>query len=162
MLTVGGADKHIVGSEDFGLPVFDAGSILVVGIGESLGKVGYLKHRATGNQQLTALKVNEKSDAAFIAWQLWAAREEIREWAQFSRVRIVNNETLKEFRIWQPDISAQVRAREELDGLRAHFIQYRRVTNKSIEVVKERRQALITAAVTGQFDVTTARGVDLS
>src|SRR5262249_6910317 len=32
----------------------------------------------------------------------------------------------------------------------------------SIDLLAERRQALITAAVTGQIDVTTARGVDVS
>lgn len=34
--------------------------------------------------------------------------------------------------------------------------------NRQIELLKERRRSLITAAVTGQIDVTTARGADLS
>jgi type I restriction enzyme S subunit len=133
-----------------------------VGIGESLGKVGYLKHPATGNQQLTAIKVSGNADAAFVAWQLWAAREEIREWAQFSRVRLINNDTLKAFPIWLPDVSEQVQARQELDRRRVQLIQFRHGAMKFIEVAMERRQALVAAAVTGQFDVATARGADFS
>lgn len=37
----------------------------------------------------------------------------------------------------------------------------RRVIERQVDLITERRQALITAAVTGQLDVTTARGADV-
>ena len=65
------ADKSISPEDLPGVPRFQAGSILIVGIGESLGKVGYLDHNATGNQQLTAVKIARESDARFVLWRLF-------------------------------------------------------------------------------------------
>ncbi|MFD7704944.1 restriction endonuclease subunit S [Streptomyces caelestis] len=141
-----------------GIPLFQGGSVLITGIGESLGKVTYLDHTATGNQQLTALKPARTVNAKFIAWQLWSAKSEIREWAQYSRIRIINNDTLKSFPTYLPSRRVQDSVAEALD---AHLTRVRVVhaaTEKFEKLAVERRQALITAAVTGQFDVSTASG----
>ncbi|MFF4419085.1 restriction endonuclease subunit S [Streptosporangium sp. NPDC001559] len=157
MLTVGEADKFIEQNRT-DVPIFDAGSIIITGIGESLGKVGYLHHPATGNQQLTSLKPGDNIVGRFIAWQLWASTPELREWAQYSRIRILNNEKLKEFPIYLPDRSAQAAIAERLDRLleTIAILQLRMQAFQSL--MGERRQALITAAVTGKFDVSSASG----
>jgi type I restriction enzyme, S subunit len=162
MLTVGEADKCLTSAETALAPNFPAGSVLIVGIGESLGKIGYLDHVATGNQQLTALTAAPGTDAKFLAWQLWSAQEDLRSWAQYSRVRIINNDVLKSFPMWLPARSKQIQAREALDAQRAHLVRFREAAALFALTMTERRQALITAAVVGKFDVTTARGADLS
>ncbi|MET7499907.1 restriction endonuclease subunit S [Streptomyces microflavus] len=139
-------------------PIFPAGSVIVTGIGESLGKVGYLPHTATGNQQLTALSPKENVSAKYIAWQLWAAQPEIREWAQYSRIRIINNDTLKAFPIFLPPRPQQDAVVSTLDSHLAKVQQLEAATIRFLGLANERRQALITAAVTGQFDVSTASG----
>ncbi|GAA2494129.1 restriction endonuclease subunit S [Winogradskya humida] len=143
-------------------PKFSAGSVVIVGIGESLGKVGYLDHDATGNQQLTALVANRRVVPRFLAWQLWAAQSEVRSWAQYSRIRIINNDTLKSFPMWLPEFSRQMQIVDDLDQRRDYVLQVGKLTAKFVELARERRQALIAAAVTGQLDVTTSRGADLS
>lgn len=140
------------------VPIFPAGSVIVTGIGESLGKVGYLPHTATGNQQLTALSPKENVSAKYIAWQLWAAQKEMREWAQYSRIRIINNDTLKAFPIFLPPRPQQDAAVSTLDSHLAKVQKLEAATTKFLRLANERRQALITAAVTGQFDVSTASG----
>ncbi|GGS97600.1 type I restriction-modification enzyme, S subunit [Planobispora rosea] len=157
-MSVGRADKAADVAETGGIPVFLPGSILVVGIGESLGKVGYLDHRATGNQQLTALHPAESVDGRFIAWQLWAAYEEIRAWAQYSRIRIINNDVLKSFPIALPPVEVQVAVRKGLDSDKQNLDRLRDAADRFSKLMAERRQALITAAVTGQFDVSSASG----
>jgi type I restriction enzyme, S subunit len=133
------------------VPRFPAGSILIVGIGESLGKVADLDHEATGNQQLTAISISPSSDRRFVLWQLFAAYEEIRAWAQFSRVRILNNEVLKSFRIPVPALGQQVRTRQSLDRRLAEFTAFHDASARFALLANERRQALITAAVTGRI-----------
>ncbi|MFI2662594.1 restriction endonuclease subunit S [Micromonospora carbonacea] len=162
ILSVGQAEKAIPLDQESDVPTFPAGSILITGIGESLGKIGYLDHTATGNQQLTAIQPQSNTDGRFLAWQLWAAHQEIREWAQYSRIRIINNDTLKSFPIYLPSLSDQIAKRKELDGYRQKFEDLNKLVGHFSKRITERRQAVITAAVTGQIDVWTAgrRGLD--
>ncbi|MFF3089231.1 restriction endonuclease subunit S [Streptomyces nojiriensis] len=141
-----------------GAPLFPAGSVIITGIGESLGKVAYLNHAATGNQQLTAITPRVGVSGRFMAWQLWAAEPEIREWAQYSRIRIINNDSLKSFPIYLPSRAEQDTVVRTLDS---RMVRVRQITDAFLRfqrLADERRQALITAAVTGQFDVSTASG----
>ncbi|WP_406423287.1 restriction endonuclease subunit S [Streptomyces sp. NBC_00873] len=141
-----------------GAPLFPAGSVVITGIGESLGKVAHLNHVATGNQQLTAITPQVGVSGKFIAWQLWAAEQEIREWAQYSRIRIINNDSLKSFPIYLPSRAEQDTVVRTLDS---HMVRVRQITDAFLRfqrLADERRQALISAAVTGQFDVSTASG----
>lgn len=155
-MSINSAEK--VTSDNSGLPKFSAGSVIITGIGESLGKVGYLSHDATGNQQLTSLSPSSCVNGRFIAWQLRAAERELREWSQYSRIRIINNDTLKSFPIYLPPHAEQDSVVQRLDS---KLLQVKQATNAIScfqRLANERRQALITAAVTGQFDVSTASG----
>ncbi|MFC8833162.1 restriction endonuclease subunit S [Streptomyces griseoincarnatus] len=155
-LTLSPADKAT--SAAAGIPLFQGGSVLITGIGESLGKVAYLDHTATGNQQLTALKPARMVNAKFIAWQLWSAKSEIREWAQYSRIRIIKNDTLKAFPTYLPSRRVQDSVAGALDVHLTRVRALHAATENFEKLAVERRQALITAAVTGQFDVSTASG----
>jgi type I restriction enzyme S subunit len=159
-LSIGVTDKVVDRDpNDAPVPVFREGSVLIVGIGESLGKVAVLDHDATGNQQLTAILPESSIDGRFLAWQLWSAYDEIRDWAQFSRVRIINNETLKSFPVMlPPSRRIQVSVRQELDSRNQSFEHYCEYEDRFAALTAERREALITAGVTGQIDVSTASG----
>ncbi|MEU2859648.1 restriction endonuclease subunit S [Streptomyces mirabilis] len=155
-LGLGKADKAVHATNIQHTPRFPAGSVLIVGIGESLGKVADLDHEATGNQQITAITPSRMMDRRFLAWQLFVAHDEIRNWAQYSRIRILNNDSLKDFPVWLPEKTQQVRARKELDQRLAVLTAFQATATRFAHLASERRQALITAAVTGQIDVTTA------
>jgi type I restriction enzyme S subunit len=152
-LDLNSAEKS-VSQDDFDtVPRFPAESILIVGIGESLGKVADLDHEATGNQQLTAIRIYSSADRRFVLWRLFAAYEEIRAWAQYSRVRILNNEVLKSFKIPFPPLDQQVKVRQDLDRRLREFTEFRDAGARFSLLANERRQALITAAVTGGISV---------
>lgn len=53
------------------LPTFQAGSVLIVGVGATAGRVAYLDETGTGNQQVTALTPDEGILGRFLAWCLW-------------------------------------------------------------------------------------------
>ncbi len=160
-LDLNDADKSIRKEDIFTVPRFPAESILIVGIGESLCKIADLDHEATGNQQLTAIKTSASVDRRFIVWRLFAAYEELRAWAQYSRVRILNNDVLKSFSISIPPLEQQIKVRKELDHRLAHFTEFREAASRFSLLASERRQALITAAVTGRIDVAAAGGVSV-
>jgi type I restriction enzyme S subunit len=153
ILDLNSAEKG-VRREDFpAVPRFPAESILIVGIGESLGKVVDLDHQATGNQQLTAIRISDSADRRFVLWRLFVAYGEIRAWAQYSRVRILNNEVLKSFKIPVPPLEQQIRVREALDRRLDELVEVRNIAARFALLAAERRQALITAAVTGEITV---------
>lgn len=152
-LDLNSADKSVSKDDFSAVPRFPAESILIVGIGESLGKVADLDHEATGNQQLTAVMISGSADRRFVLWRLFAAYDEIRAWAQYSRIRILNNEILKSFRIPLPELREQIEIRQNLDHRLAEFTRFRDAAARFSRLASERRQALITAAVTGGITV---------
>ena len=58
-----------------------------------------------------------------------------------------------------PGFDAQQGVARDLDQARARSRSLRDALNRSNSLLAERRQALITAAVTGRLDVTTAGGI---
>ena len=72
-------------------------------------------------------------------------------------------EDLANFAVRWPSNNAEQqelsKAAQQIDGWASNI---RRLLEAQLALLAERRQALITAAVTGQFDVTTARGADLT
>ncbi|WP_326817517.1 restriction endonuclease subunit S [Streptomyces sp. NBC_01762] len=160
LLRVGDPAKHIGVSAvtEKIVPRFPSGSILVVGIGATAGKVAYIDHEATGNQQITALVSESSMVGRFLGWQLWAATEEMRELAPYTTLPIINNDFLKSFPVAVPSSENQEEVVHSLDRAASQLNSLELIAQKAAQRLQERRQALITAAVTGQFDVTTASG----
>lgn len=73
----------------------------------------------------------------------------------------LTREQLKSHRIPMPAREVQLQIVQYLDESLKNDRALRRVIERQVDLITERRQALITAAVTGQLDVTTARGADV-
>ncbi len=74
----------------------------------------------------------------------------------------LNVGALKQMPIPKVDVKPQRKIIEAVDELDGMVDELTSRMNRQLVLLAERRQALITAAVTGQFDVTAARGADLS
>ena len=68
---------------------------------------------------------------------------------------------LEGLRIPLPEFIEQERIVAEIRSSNATIDSAVDTVDRQLALLAERRQALITAAVTGQIDVTTARGVDV-
>ncbi|GAB3351514.1 restriction endonuclease subunit S [Modestobacter lapidis] len=158
-LSLGPATKYIDRQAASLFPRFGANSTVVIGIGATAGRVAHLDEDATGNQQLTCLEPSEAVVPRYLTWSLWCRQTTMRATAPFTTLPIINNETLRALEISHPSRADQERMIEELDERADHVGLARRHMDRWISVAQERKQALITAAVTGQFDVTTARAV---
>jgi len=81
------------------------------------------------------------------------------DWATLESMRVampkINRETLGSYRLWVPDLGVQKSAVAEYRGQRDEREALLAKIKASIDRLREYRAALITAAVTGQIDVTT-------
>ena len=135
------------------VPVFPKGSTLVVGIGATAGRVAHLARQASGNQQMTCLVPGPRILPRFLSWQLFSRTDELRETAPFTTLPILNNDFLQAVLLFVPSIEDQAVVIAHLDELAAKTTQASHLLGTQIALLGEHRQALITAAVTGELPV---------
>ncbi|WP_160050513.1 restriction endonuclease subunit S [Nocardiopsis sp. FR4] len=74
----------------------------------------------------------------------------------------LKSEEIKAWPIPAAPLDEQARAAARFEESRVFTDRLRELADRQIQLLEERKRALITAAVTGQIDVTTARGADVS
>ena len=137
-----------------GQPIVDAGTVLLNGIGASVGKIGIAGTRLSFNQQIHALIAKKRVlGDRFLFFQLLTLKEQLVLLANSTTIPILNAERLGrlELRIYAPEDQEQHCA--NMDTILQHEGMTAQKINASIDRLKEYRSALITAAVTGQIDV---------
>ncbi|NMM29690.1 MAG: restriction endonuclease subunit S [Cellulomonas sp.] len=107
-----------------------------------------------------------RADQAFIhaRWLYWYLRSpqgqsELWQRATGTTAQGIKAERLRELPIPIPSREEQLRLMRDAERAESAWQESVPLLNRSAALMGERRQALITAAVTGQFDVTTARSV---
>ena len=135
------------------IPVFPSGSILVVGIGATAGRVALADRSVSSNQQVTAISPGSDVDRKFLAWQLWSRTDELRELAPYTTLPILNNEFLRSFVVKVPSLDVQLGIAQTLDLHWAKTATLQLRLRRQVELLHKHRQALITAAVTGELEV---------
>ncbi len=138
--------------------VFPSGSVLVVSIGATLGKVGFAEGASAANQQVNAVVPNEKVDGYFLAYSLSAKAEVMRFLSNASTIGIMNQEKTKDIWLAVPPIPEQLELTKYLDAETTKRDLLTADAERVVELLQERRTALISAAVTGKIDV---RGIAL-
>lgn len=133
--------------------VFPAGAVLVVGIGATLGKIGYLLTLASANQQINAILPNAEVDGLFLAYSLSSKTAEMRYLSNASTIGIMNQEKTKEVWLAVPPLCEQEGITKFLDEDGVTSGALVNEAQRAIDLLKERRSALISAAVTGKIDV---------
>jgi len=141
-----------------GVVRFPAGSVLLVGIGATAGRVALLLDQASGNQQITAIKPNDLLSVSFLFHQLKTRRGELLTTAPFTTLPILNNEIVRRFDVVAPARPEQDRLVAEWDAEADHVSRTKLCLAQSVDLLKELKRSLITAAVTGEFDVSSADG----
>lgn len=136
------------------LPVVESEAVVVVGIG-SIGKVGFMVPPFATNQQITTVIPFDTSDPAFLYHVLADSEQWIRNSANGTTLPIINNSILG--LVPTPDIPQPEQAEivEFLDVKERQASEAIAELESAIQLAKERRAALISAAVTGQIDVST-------
>ncbi|MEU2041359.1 restriction endonuclease subunit S [Nocardia niwae] len=142
------------------LKVHPAGSLVVAmyGQGATKGRVGLLGMDACVNQACCVLSPLGVITAPWAMYWFRSHKEGIVGLALGAGQPNLSQELIRQIKIPTPSIDLQNRIAATLRDFEGEFAVRSSCLVKRGHLLSERRQALITAAVTGQFDVTTASG----
>jgi type I restriction enzyme S subunit len=131
---------------------FPAHSILLVGIGATLGKVAVAPIECSSNQQINAISTLPENDSRYLAYFLHGFRTEVRMTANGNTLAILNQDKTKCLTVLRPPFAEQQAIAARLSETDSAYEHVSRKVRGSIALLVERRATLITLAVTGQIE----------
>ena len=135
------------------LKVFAPGTILIAMYGATVGRLGVLGAQAATNQACCAVYGEGALDQRFLYWWLWANRGNLISLAYGSGQPNISQDIVRGLRVPAPEVSEQLRIADRIDSEAARTERAKSKLSQLVKLLNERRQALITAAVTGEFSV---------
>ena len=139
-----------------GQPIVDPGTVLLNGIGASVGKIGIAGACLSFNQQIHALNPKKRVlDYRFLFFQLLTLKEQLVLLANSTTLPILNSERLGRLELRIFDSRDQKRHCANMNAILQNEETTSRKIAASMDRLREFRSALITVAVTGQIDVST-------
>lgn len=129
----------------------------------SAGYSGVMGQPMATSQDFVTWTCTNRLDPFYLLWCLRAMRTDLLgRLAMGSTHKTIYVPDLQMLKIPLPPIAEQHAIVERIRHANARIDDLTDVVNSQLSLLDKRRQTLITAAVTGQFDVATARGADLS
>lgn len=135
------------------LRVYPVGSVLFAMYGATIGRVALLGIEATVNQAVCVLAEPSRFDARFVFYALQASREHLIMLASGGGQPNLNAEKVRDHRLACPPLAEQRAIIAHIERDTGKLDALSSVTEGTIALLKERRAALIAAAVTGQMEV---------
>ncbi len=132
------------------LSLYPKNTILLVGIGATLGKVALTDRVCFTNQQINAIIPSNKMNPYFGLYYLDSIKEEIRNESNASTMAILNQSKTKDLIFILPPKKEQTAIASFLDHLTTQIDTLIEKKEQLIEKLKLQRQAIINEAVTGQ------------
>lgn len=142
-----------------GQVVVGSGTVLINGIGASIGKVGFAGRKMTFNQQVHGIiQVRRLLTDRFLFFVMYTKKDEIVSLASNTTIPIINADRFGRVAVPLPPKDLQADAVREIEVSIGRTRKLTDAISKSIDRLREFRSALITAAVTGQINVTSWDG----
>ncbi|MFZ2171808.1 MAG: restriction endonuclease subunit S [Methylococcaceae bacterium] len=126
---------------------FREGSILVVGIGATLGKVALAQREFTCNQQINVIAPDKSMSPRFLAYSLCVKNEIMKMISNASTLGIMNQEKTKQVHLCAPLIEEQNKIADFIEYKTKQIDQLIEKKKALIEKLNEQRIAVITRAV---------------
>lgn len=139
--------------DDLKIRLYPKNSILLIGIGATLGKVGIVETRCFSNQQINAISFNEKINPFYGLYFLDSIKEIIINESNASTMAILNQSKTKELLMLKPPLSEQIEIIEVINKKVKQLDLISNKTKQQIKKLKSYRQSIISEAVTGKIDV---------
>lgn len=128
--------------------LFPKNSVLVVGIGATLGRVGIAKESFSCNQQINVIVPEKYLSTDFLAYSLQVKSEIMKVISNATTLGIMNQDKTKLVELCAPDIEEQKQIADFLDYKTTQIDRLIEKKKALIEKLNEKRMALITQAVT--------------
>jgi len=142
--------------DDNKAPLYNKGTVLLVGIGATLGKVGILEDKGSSNQQINAITYDNVIFPFYGAYYLNAISEAVVSHANFATLPILNQSQTKDIKHLVPPFHEQKEIVQYIIERLKYIQKSIELQNYQISCYEEYRTALISEAVTGKIDVRTA------
>lgn len=122
---------------------------LIALTGATCANIGYLKFKACANQSVVAIdEVSEKSNSRFMYYMFLSMRKQILTHQSGGAQAGINDSNVKNLYMALPSLEEQTKIAHYLDNQTAIIDQVIKQKEKLIELLKEKRQAVINEAVT--------------
>ncbi|WP_141081910.1 restriction endonuclease subunit S [Campylobacter lanienae] len=132
--------------------LFYSNTILLIGIGATVGKIGYLLEKSYCNQQITAL-VPFNINSKFLLYYLHFIKHKIILEASTNTLPIINNKILNNISVIYPPLNEQKEIAEFLDKKCEKIDRLNENYTKQITALKEYKKSLIYECVTGKKEI---------
>lgn len=133
--------------------IFPGKTVMLVGIGATIGKVGLAFSECSCNQQINAIGCGNKLDPVFATYFLKILRDFIVKCGKFTTLPIINQDETKNLIFVVAPLAEQSAIAAYLDRETVEIDRLTGQVDHAISRLSEYRQALITSAVTGKIDV---------
>ncbi len=154
------ADEFITASAlaKCSLRILPVGSVVVgmIGQGKTRGLAARLEIPACINQNLGGIVPDASINSEYLFYALQAAYEFLREMGRGGNQAALNTEIISALRLALPPVGEQEAIAEHLNRRVSGMEQLMSEAARASTLLHDRRTALISAAVTGQIDVSTA------
>lgn len=139
--------------EEAGIKLYPPYSVLLIGIGATLGKIGITISQATSNQQINAIIFNEnKINPFFGLYFLMSFKNEIIRLANVATLAIFNQSQTKELELFVPSSEEQTAIANYLDKKTSEIDKLISQKENLLKLYEEEKTAIINQAVTKGID----------
>lgn len=134
--------------------IFPENSILIIGIGATLGKVGLAKNKFSCNQQINVITPNfSYIHSIFLLYFLYNSQKAIINKANYTTLPILNQEETSNLLVLFPPKKEQEEIIAYIEKETRKIDRTIELYKNQIELIKEYRTSLIASAVTGKIDI---------
>lgn len=133
--------------------VFYPNTILIVGIGATLGKVGISTKVCSANQQINAISFREEVLPLFGAYYLFSIKDAMKAVANAATLAIMNQSLTKDLPFVLPPFKEQARIVEAIDNKTSKITCCLTNLQSQIADLKSYKSSVISEAVTGKVDL---------
>ncbi len=138
---------------EYQVKIFPANTIMIIGIGGTIGKVCISKESASCNQQINAIIVKPHVEVEFLTYYLRILREFITKCGKFTTLPIINQEETKNLIMLLPDLKEQINVvlyiKKRTQKIKESILKI----EQEINLIQEYHTRLISDVVTGKMDV---------
>jgi type I restriction enzyme S subunit len=133
--------------------LFNPFSVLIIGIGATLGKIGMIGTYASSNQQINSIEFSDIMNPTFAAYYLRTFESVIKNMSNAATLAILNQSNTKNIVFICPPKEDQDKIARYIEEKVSYVeLMTSRIT-KEIELISEYKTSLINEAITGKIDV---------
>ena len=130
---------------------FDAGTIMLVAIGATIGKIGYLEQDASSNQQITGMKFNSAIIPRYAYYWFRFIKPEILTNASTATLPIINQKGIKALSFCAPNKQLQETICRKIDEVSNFRNTVKAELIEKVELMRSLKESILDSAFKGEL-----------